>query len=120
MAAILRQSSRHAFYSNLFENISPPDFWSLADKHPDPVTHLDKQSRLVGSFGLSGSVPWLKDTGGTLIFIRKEDQDIPVTLLWIAPSLKKMLTLFRVSCQIKPDRWHSDQNDDFVKIMECY
>ena len=56
-----------------FENISPPDFWSLADEYPDLVTRLHTQARLMGNFGLNGSVPWLKDTEGALCFICKED-----------------------------------------------
>ena len=51
--------------------ISLPDFWSLADEYPDLVTCLHTQARLTGSFGLNGSVPWLKDTEGA--FICKED-----------------------------------------------
>ena len=56
-----------------FENISPPDFWSLADEYPDLVTRLHTQPRLLGSSGLNGSVPWLKDTEGALCFICKDD-----------------------------------------------
>ena len=56
-----------------FENISPPDFWSLADEYPDLVTCLQTQARLMGSFCHSGSVPWLKDTEGAICFICKED-----------------------------------------------
>ena len=56
-----------------FENLSPPDFWSLADEYPDLVTRLHTQARLVGGFGLNGSVPWLKDTEGALCFICRGD-----------------------------------------------
>ena len=48
-------------------------FWSLADEYPDLVTRLHTQARLMGSFGLNGSVPWLKDTEVALCFICKED-----------------------------------------------
>ena len=37
------------------------------------MTHNDMQVRIIGDFGLNGSVPWLKDTEGTLCFICKED-----------------------------------------------
>ena len=79
-----------------FENISPPDFWSLADQYPDLVTRLHTQARLMGSFGLNGSVPWLKDTERALWFIGKEDVENNVTFFWIALSLKRILTLFGV------------------------
>ena len=42
-----------------FENISHPDFWSLANEYSDLATRLHTQARLMGSFGLKGSVPWL-------------------------------------------------------------
>ena len=45
-----------------FKTISPPDFRSLADEYPDLATRLHTQARVIGSFGLNGSVPWLKDT----------------------------------------------------------
>ena len=56
-----------------FENISPSDFWSLADQYPDLVTRLHTQARLMGRFGLNDSVPWIRDTEGALCFICKED-----------------------------------------------
>ena len=56
-----------------FENVSPPDFLSLADKNPDIVTRLHTQASLKGSCGLNDSVPWLKDTDDALCFICKED-----------------------------------------------
>ena len=61
------------------ENISPPDFWSLADEYADLVTRLHTQARLMGSFGLNGSVPWLKDTEGALCLFVKRMQEIPFT-----------------------------------------
>ena len=56
-----------------FENMSTQQFWSIADEYPDLVTRSNVQARLVGNFGLNGSVPWLKDTEGTLCFSSKED-----------------------------------------------
>ena len=52
-----------------FENISPPDIWSLADEYSDLVTCLHTQARLMGSFGFNDSVPWLKAMEGALCFI---------------------------------------------------
>ena len=43
----------------------------MADEYPDSVTRMHTQVRLIGNFGLNGSVPWLKDTEGALIC--KED-----------------------------------------------
>ena len=53
--------------------MSPPDFWFFADEYPDLTARLHTHARLMGSFGLNGSVPWLKDTKGALCFICKED-----------------------------------------------
>ena len=55
------------------ENISPPDFWFLAAEYPDQGTRLRTKARIMGSFGLNGSVPWPYDTDGALCFICKED-----------------------------------------------
>ena len=46
--------------------------WSIADEYPDLVTRLHTQARLIGNFGLNASVPWLKDTKGSLCFICEE------------------------------------------------
>ena len=67
-----------------FENVSPPDFWSLADEYPGLVTCLHTQARLLGSFGLNGSVPWLKDTEGALCYNCKEDIENTCHFFWIA------------------------------------
>ena len=56
-----------------FENMSIQQFWSIADEYPDLVTRTHTQARLMGSFVLNASVPWLKDTEGALCFICKED-----------------------------------------------
>ena len=44
------------------ENISPYQFWSIADHYLDLVRHLHVQIRLLGNFGLNGSVPWSTDS----------------------------------------------------------
>ena len=53
--------------------MSIQQFWSIADEYLDLVTRLHTQARLMGNFGFSASVPWLKDTEGALCFIFKED-----------------------------------------------
>ena len=55
------------------ENISPYQFWSIADYCPDFVSRLHVQIRLMGNFGLNGGVPWLKNTDGELcLFLQKQ------------------------------------------------
>ena len=50
------------------ENISPDQFWSIADLYPGLVRHLHVQIRLMGNFGINGGVPWLTNTDGELCF----------------------------------------------------
>ena len=54
-------------------NVSPEQFWSIADNFPDLVKCLHVQIRLAGNFGLNGGVPWLSNTEGALCFICKEN-----------------------------------------------
>ena len=55
------------------ENVSPFRFWSLANQFPDLVTRMHVQVRLMGNFGLKGSLPWLQNTDGAICFSCKED-----------------------------------------------
>ena len=57
----------------LANNVSPEQFWSIADNYPDLVKCLHVQIRLAGNFGLNGGVPWLLNTDGALCFICKEN-----------------------------------------------
>ena len=50
-------------------NVSPEQFWSIADNYQDLVKRLHVQIRLAGNFG----VPWLLNTEGALCFICKEN-----------------------------------------------
>ena len=56
-----------------FENMPPRHFWFLANEYPDLVTRMHTQVRVMGSFGLNGSIPWLRDTDVTLSFMCKGD-----------------------------------------------
>ena len=76
-----------------FENISSSDFWSLANEYPDLVARLHTQARLMGSFGLDGSLPWLKNTNGALCFIYTED----IENTRHHPVKWRILTLFGVT-----------------------
>ena len=59
------------------ENISPYQFWSIADHYPDLVSRLHVQIRLMGNFGLNGGVPWLTNTDGELcLFCENSVEDV--------------------------------------------
>ena len=87
-----------------FENLSPPDFWSLADEYPDLVTRLHTQARLMGGFGLNGSVPWLKDTEGALCFICKEDVENTCHFFLDCPQFKENFDSVWRNLQLKITR----------------
>ena len=78
-----------------FENMSVHQFWSITDDYLYVVTR-HTQARLMGNFGLNASVLWLKNTGGALCFICKEDMEIHITSYLIVDSLKRTLTPFGV------------------------
>ena len=59
--------------SSCLANVTPFHFWSLADQFPDLVSRLHVQVRLMGQFGLSGGIPWLRDTDGAFCFVCKQD-----------------------------------------------
>ena len=47
------------------------------------------QARLLGNFGLNGSVPWLKDTEGALCFTCKEDIENTYHFFLDCPQFKE-------------------------------
>ena len=47
-------------------NVSPEQFWSIADNYPDLAKCLHVQIRLAGNVGLNGGVPWLSNTEDAL------------------------------------------------------
>ena len=87
-----------------FENISHPDFWSLADEYPDIVTRLHTPARLMGSFGLNGSVPWLKDKEGALCFMCKEDVENTYHFFLDCPQFKENFDSVWRNLQLKITR----------------
>ena len=56
------------------ENVLPFRFRSLANQFPDLVSRLHHvQVRLMGNFGLNGSLPWLQNNDGAIYFTYKEN-----------------------------------------------
>ena len=55
------------------ENASLHKFWSISEQHPDLVSHLHTQTRLMGNFGLNGGIPSLCNTDGAIYFLCKVD-----------------------------------------------
>ena len=64
------------------DNISPDQFWSIANLYQDLVRHLHVQIRLKGNFWINGGVPWLTNTDGELCLLCKESvEDVSHFLL---------------------------------------
>ena len=59
--------------SSCLANATPFHFWSLAAHFPDLVSRLHVQVRLMGQFGLSGGIPWLRDSDGACFSVCKHD-----------------------------------------------
>ena len=57
--------------SSCLENVTPFHFWSPADH--SLVSTLHVQVRLISQFGLSGVIPWLRDSDGECCFVCKRD-----------------------------------------------
>ena len=68
------------------------------------VTRLHTQARLIGSFGLNGSVPWLKDTEGALYFICKEDVKTTYHFCLDCPQFKENFDSVWRNLQLKITR----------------
>ena len=50
-------------------NVTRFDFWCVTDHYPDLVSQMQIQIRLMGNFGLNGSVPWHAGTNGSLFSV---------------------------------------------------
>ena len=92
-------------------------FFVLADEYPDLVTRLHTQARLMGSFGLNGSVPWLKDPEGALCFICKEDVENTYHFFLDCPQFKENFDPVWRNLQLKVTR--SNQIDS-IQIKKLY
>ena len=70
-------------------NTPPRKFWSISEQFPDLVCCLHTQVRLMGSLGLNGGIPWLRNTEGTLCFICKQDNETLSHFLFVCTSFRR-------------------------------
>ena len=70
-------------------NVTPYQFWCLADNYPDLVSRMHIQIRLMGNFGLSGGVPWHVGTNRSLCLICKEGTEDVTHFLLDSPFFKE-------------------------------
>ena len=71
------------------ENTQPRKFWSISEQFPDLVCCLHTQVRLMGSLGLNGGIPWLRNTEGTLCFICKQENQTLSHFLFVCISFRQ-------------------------------
>ena len=96
----------------------PPHLWSLADEYPDLVVRLHTQTRLICSFSLNGSVPWLKDTEGALCFICKEDVENTYNFFLEFPQFKENSDSVWSNLQLKATRSNSTDGIQIANFMK--
>ena len=71
------------------KNVTPYQFWCLADNYPDLVSRMHIQVRLTGNFGLNDGVPWNIGTNGSLRLICKEGTEDVTHFLLNCPFFKE-------------------------------
>ena len=109
--------------SSCLANVTPFHFWSLADHFPDLVSRLLVQVRLMGPFGLSGGIPWLRDSDGAFCFVCKQDvHSVPHFLLDCSYFGQNFLSVWR---NLKLKITVSNQADGvnicrFIDNLDCY
>ena len=74
-------------YNLILKNTVLAKFWSLSSLFPDLVPKFRTQIRLVGSFGLQGSVPWLKDSSEALCPLCKAEVEDNIHFFFQCNSL---------------------------------
>ena len=71
------------------KNVTPYQFWCLADDYPDLVSCMHIQIRLMGNFGLNGGVLWHVGTNGSLCLICTEGTEDVTHFLLDCPFFKE-------------------------------
>ena len=74
----------------IFRSLPPHSFWFIASSFPDLVPKFRSQVRLMGSHGLQGGIPWLKETDQTICPLCKSGtEDLTHFLLKSSSALNK-------------------------------
>ena len=71
------------------KNVTPYQFWRLADNYPDLESRMHIQIRLMGNSGLNGGVPWHVGTNGSFCLIYKQGTEDVTHFLLDCPFFKK-------------------------------
>ena len=70
----------------------------VSEQHPDLVSRLHIQTRLMGNFGLNGGIPWLCNTDGTICFQCKEDIETVSHFLLDCPNIRDRICITILKC----------------------
>ena len=84
-------------------NVTPYQFWCLAENYPDLVSRMHIQIRLMGNFGLNCGVPWHIGTNCSLCLLCKEGTEDVTHFLLDCPFFKENVN--SVWLNIKPELW---------------
>ena len=87
---------------SIFQSLPPHSFWSLTSSFPDLVPKFRNQVRLMGSHGLQGGIPWLKETDQAFCPLSK--------------SGTEDLTHFLLKCSALKDEWKFFGKAYFLKL----
>ena len=90
---------------SIFQSFPPHSFWSLTSSFPDLVPKFRNQVRLMGSHGLQGGIPWLKETDQAICPLCK--------------SGTEDLTHFLLKCSALKDEWKFFWESLFSKVGIC-
>ena len=100
-------------YSSVLKNTAPARFWSLSSLFPDLVPKFRTQIRLIGSFGLQGSVPWLKDSSEALCPLCKAEVEDNIHFFFRCNSLKNEWDTFWAKLFEKIERVCASESSTF-------
>ena len=100
-------------YSSVLKNTAPARFWSLSSLFPDLVPKFRTQIRLIGSFGLQGSVPWLKDSSEALCPLCKAEVEDNIHFFIRCNSLKNEWDTFWAKLFEKIERVCASESSTF-------
>ena len=70
-------------------NVTPYQLWCLPDNYPELVSRMHIQIRLMGNFGLNGSVPWHVGTNRSHCLIYRHGTEDVTHFLLDCPFFKE-------------------------------
>ena len=88
------------------ENVSSHKVWSISEQHPDLVSCLHIQTRLMGNFGLNGGIPWIRNTDGAICFLCKVDIGTVSHFLLDCPNFREHVDFLWANLIVKVTKFN--------------